>query len=375
MRTNCLVFAATCLCLLGSASGQRGVIIIGDDAPGDAPEDFETVAPPTSFPETVVPRTITPNTGGNVVCIVDADCQLMDTKATCASDGGCTCSAGFDSFSVGGIVIRDCFPASFNHTSKRPATQTGRFANGDFAAFTDIVRAVFIREWEKATGLKLDTVVFRAGSVVYTATYEANTLELAAMGASMQAFTDGLDADPVASKILSPRSLTGISTGFAANTTCTLEHASQTILVGSLCNAVECDAGYVLFVAGTGNQICIAGRVDDSDDDLSDSAIAGIVIGSVFGCLLLLAVLVFIGLAAKKANSPREESEQAPHAVGTFEEAAPPTAPTEAAAGTLAPPMDQSGAALSVYNTPYGGEMEADPAQSQLLVSNAHLDA
>ncbi|KAJ9461697.1 hypothetical protein DIPPA_05132 [Diplonema papillatum] len=354
MRTNCLVFAATCLCVLVAVNGVTPL-----DA-DEAPEDLDTDAP-----ETEAPATPAPLPEEVAICEIDEDCRTADPTATCDATGGCVCSAGFEPVTVDDVLIRDCFPSDADPTNVRSVTQNGTFPNGEFAQLTAAIRARFVAKWEQVMGVNVTSAFFIEGSVLYVFGFKATNSQLAGISKAKPSLIASIEQDPAMAAVLKPSTLQVKTT--TAVGTCFVEHASRTSVLKSVCVAVECQPGYVLFVAGSGTQICIAARVDDSDDDLSDGAIAGIVIGSVLAVLVVVGVLVFVCLAMKKANAPAQENMNVSPAHKS-EAPVPPTAPNEAGN----PAMDQSAAGLSIYNAPYGGgDMEADPrTQSQLLVSS-----
>eukprot|EP01061_Rhynchopus_euleeides_P037172 TRINITY_DN62_c0_g1_i3.p2 TRINITY_DN62_c0_g1~~TRINITY_DN62_c0_g1_i3.p2 ORF type:complete len:291 (+),score=110.69 TRINITY_DN62_c0_g1_i3:77-949(+) len=271
------------------------VVAANDVAPldGDAPVE---VPPPPPFTVRV--------------CTVTADCTWAgDAGATCTADGQCKCTTY-----TGALCHKDANGNVAKAELRMNAVATMAEATCDRPGIAALV-ALTIADVEK-TVAKNTVAVASCGSVTLVADTELPTQTLAAAIQTL--------ASTIRDSVVAKESLTAIS---ATSTLEVIVRAAAPETSGAVCtpNAVntvqtydgrcivlECAAGYTAAVQtidlkdyGT----CEANIINrDSDDDLSDGAIAGIVIGCcVFVALIAGGIFFMMNKSGGKADQHENE--------------------------------------------------------------------
>ena len=265
-------------------------------------------------------QTVVANNGTYVAvstCTQDADCrQFDDLSATCIA-GACECS-NWDSthYCLGDSSPQGYEPVHFVLSFDFPCDAF--FGSDILASYTYYAARAVAMSWDVRVQDGEFNVTFSCGS---TNAIVSGMVQIGQVAFIAEKLSSGVDTTLVGTEM--EGSLTAVSA--------TLEHASicggrphegQTIYLSGTCVPVSCASEYTLTLNRTEEAPrprCVKSSSsspspsdsDDSDDDLSDGAIAGIVVGSVMGAVLIIAVVVLL-VGSKKTPTQENVNENEP---------------------------------------------------------------
>eukprot|EP01061_Rhynchopus_euleeides_P037177 TRINITY_DN62_c0_g1_i8.p2 TRINITY_DN62_c0_g1~~TRINITY_DN62_c0_g1_i8.p2 ORF type:complete len:292 (+),score=115.75 TRINITY_DN62_c0_g1_i8:74-949(+) len=272
------------------------VVVAADVAPMDAPVDQTTQAPEVLLTVRV--------------CTVAADCTWAgDAGATCTADGQCKCTTY-----TGALCHKDANGNVAKAELRMNAVATMAEATCDRTEVAALV-ALTIADVEK-TVAKNTVAVASCGSVTLVADTELPTQTLAAsIDALANAIRDSVVAKEATTGVSATTKLEIIIRAAATETSgavCTPNAVNTVQTYDGRCIVLECAAGYTATVEtreGKDHGTCEANIINrDSDDDLSDGAIAGIVIGCcVFVALIAGGIFFMMNKSGGKADQHENE--------------------------------------------------------------------
>eukprot|EP01059_Diplonema_ambulator_P007017 TRINITY_DN16562_c0_g2_i1.p1 TRINITY_DN16562_c0_g2~~TRINITY_DN16562_c0_g2_i1.p1 ORF type:complete len:364 (+),score=71.67 TRINITY_DN16562_c0_g2_i1:59-1093(+) len=267
-------------------------------------------------------------------CRTDDNCRVSqgpgldrDTKATCdTATMRCICSAGFSSRDVNGVVHYMCYPIA-NPISEIKSLMVRVILKMYFRlahcvmARDKSVQSQFVAVVLQVLGLGTSRYFGSTNVCGSLHTAMDVQMEVSEMSTKLPTFDQDLGtavaADPVLKDVL------GTATPQSEYTTvedneCELEFATKTAYLVNpggtgYCSAVTCEYGEPVLHSTTDAFTCNE-PITVHDDDLSDGAIVGIVLGSLACCCICLALgfcLVKRTDASKDAGN-NETSKEAP---------------------------------------------------------------
>ena len=231
------------------------------------------------------------------------DCRgFADSSASCL-DGSCVCSDAAD-------VSDYC---STNSTVATPVSYVLTFEIPCETFFADISLQITLRSACETAAAVYDvtvTVIFSCGSTNVIVSADVPISQVVSLSNDLTTQVDAATKDTV---LEGTRTTTATQLEEGTATTCTPTLPVLTaVSIGGSCVAASCATGYSLvseegqaFVAS-----CVETTTTDSDDDLSDGEIAGIVLGSIAGAGILLAIIMLVACKGKKADE--ENQKEAP---------------------------------------------------------------
>ena len=237
-------------------------------------------------------------------CTQDIDCrQFTDAKAVCIA-GACECSDREDSSDYCNRYVRN--PEDYEHIHFILSFDfpCDAFFGSDvlFSSVNDAARGV-LRTW--------DMYVQDGVSIAFLCGLNAivsGTVQIAKVAFVAEKLSSGVHSTLVGTQMQG--SLTALSAvlGPPHNTCLSGGPVRKNMMLSGICVPVACAPEYYLTTNRTA-QAPKCEELPDSDDDLSDGAIAGIVVGSVVGAVLIIAVVVFL-VCSKKTPTQNFKSEQ-----------------------------------------------------------------
>ena len=230
-------------------------------------------------------------------CSRDVDCRTYDDTAATCSSNTCSCTA----------------PDTTDFCSGNSTGTTGvsyvfsfNFECDKFFSSDSLISTLRLSiEQTVSLGEITYDITFSCGSVELVVTGDFPVASVATIGAELQTSVETAIVDTELENTLTA---SGASVDAGTTTTCSVTSPSATavyVAATNTCTVTTCVSGYELqtnapdYVA-----TCVEVEVD-SDDDLSDGAIAAIVMGSVGVCALIVAA-VFIVVSKKPAGEQKE---------------------------------------------------------------------
>ena len=232
-------------------------------------------------------------------CSRDVDCRTYeDTIATCSSNT-CSCTAPDTTDFCSG-----------NSTGTTGVTYVFSFTFDCDRFFTSpslISRIRLTIEQTVSLGEIAIDITFSCGSVQAAVSLDAPVGSVATIGAEI---TTNLEAAIVDTEMAG--TLTSSEASVDAGTTtdvCTVTSPAATAVyvpATSSCTILTCVTGYELTTSAPSYVAACTAVVNEVDDDLSDGAIAAIVLGSVGFCALIVAAVVIV---VSKKDEPVEQTQ------------------------------------------------------------------
>ena len=236
-------------------------------------------------------------------CSRNVDCRTYeDTAATCSSNT-CSCTApdttDFCSGNTTATTTGVSYVFSFNFDCDKFFTNPAL-----------ISRIRLTIEQTVSLGEIAIDITFSCGSVELIVNGDIPVASVASIGADIQTSVETAVAGSDLENTLTASSVS-LDAGSSA-TTCNVTSPVATavyVAATNTCSVTTCVSGYELqtnapdYVA-----TCVEVEVDSDDDDLSDGAIAGIVLGCVGFCALIVAA-VFI-VVSKKPEAVEQKTEK-----------------------------------------------------------------
>ena len=237
-------------------------------------------------------------------CSRDIDCRTYsDAIATCSS-GGCSCTA----------------PDTTDFCSGNSTGTTGvtyvfsfNFECDVFFSSASLISTLRLSiEQTVSLGEISYEITFSCGSVELVVTGDFPVASVATIGADLQTSVEAAIVDTDLAN-----TLTSSGASVDAGTTterCTVSSPSATavyVAATNTCTVTSCVSGYELQTNAPNYVATCVEVVVDSDDDLTDGAIAAIVLGCVAFCALMVAA-VFIVFSKKPEAVEMEENKNEP---------------------------------------------------------------
>eukprot|EP01064_Diplonema_japonicum_P016073 TRINITY_DN240_c0_g1_i1.p1 TRINITY_DN240_c0_g1~~TRINITY_DN240_c0_g1_i1.p1 ORF type:complete len:398 (+),score=109.87 TRINITY_DN240_c0_g1_i1:113-1195(+) len=283
--------------------------MLAQDSPADAPVDQGT-APTVPVVPVAVPDAGQVGGGDVQWCRFNEDCRIFGDEASVCNEGVCECT--FPKFRYLENAW-GCFPSEFSSldqiTTVFKITLTLSFTAVDCQRFfalnpTGPADLLFVLQF--VMQLAIDYNIITCGSVNVAVQTQGTASDLVRLGNLANVLPAELAKFPSLADLANSPIVLTIST--AQSGPCAMDNAQVTALIEGRCHALFCNTGYNITTSSAGVQLCLpVSMPKETDDDLTDAEIAGIVIGSVVGAACIIAVISVVMFGGKKSNDPFDE--------------------------------------------------------------------